>query len=126
MVDEIKEEVLERPGGYPTLAVPKNEQGKEELLLGLEGEDNIRWCSLRDEESESLTEIYDELNSALGIVLDRYEEEEISAGDAPKALEIVRRWQEHPTSDVQTAALGKLQRALEAAIQYGTYVELSL
>ena len=123
---ETAEEVLERPGGYPSFIVPKNEEGDRKLLSGCFHDDDIRWCSLRDEENKALFWVYDELNSVLGIIIDDCEEEYIEAEDAPKALEIVKRWQENPKSEAQERALGKLQRALEAAIHYGTYLKLAL
>ena len=122
----VAEEVLERPGGYPTLLVPKNEEGIRLLEMDIEDEENIRWCSLRDEESNALRGAFSELNEVFNINIDSFEEEYIDATDAPRAMNIVQRWQEHPESAVQAAALTKLQRALEAAIEYGTYVELAL
>ena len=91
-----------------------------------QAEGKVVFVPISEEEDDSLFPVYSELNSVLGIVIGPFEEEYIEAADAPRAAKIVRRWQERPESDVQAAALIKLQRALEIAIEYGTYVELAL
>ena len=106
--------------------IPKNEQGDKELEQGIENESNTVFIMVSEEEDDSLFRVYNDLNRALNIIIDAYEEEYIYAKDAPKALKIVRKYAEMPESKLQEGALSKLIAALETAIEYNTFLELAL
>ena len=107
-------------------SIPKNEQGDKELEQGVENEENTVYITLSEAEDDSLFHVYNDLNKALNIIIDTYEEEYIYAKDAPKALKVVQKHIDAPESELQAAALEKLKNALEAAIEYGTFLELAL
>ena len=106
--------------------IPKNKQGDKELEQGVENEENTVFITLSEEEDDSLFHVYNDLNKELDIIIDTYEEEYIYAKDASKALKIVRKYTKEPESELQASALEKLIAALEAAIEYDTFLELAL
>lgn len=108
------------------LCIPHNEAAIEELYRGLENEENTTFIMLSDVENDSLFWVYEEINHALDVIIDECEEEYIYADAAPKALAIVKKWLGSSENAMQIQALKKLERALEHAIEYGTYLELSL
>ena len=107
-------------------SIPKNEQGDKELEQGIENAENTVFITLSEAEDDSLFRVYNDLNKTLNIIIDTYEEEYIYAKDAPKALKIIEEHLKAPESELQAAALVKLKNALEAAIEYDTFLELAL
>ena len=113
-----------RYGGY--LAVPLNNEGNRALVQDLPDDQNVLWVAVSPDECRLLVPLFERLNRAFRLSIGTSTGEVLYLKDMVDALELARTFEREAAGAPATPAAGKATKALQTALDCGSYVEFDL
>ena len=113
-----------RYGGY--LAVPLNNEGNRALVQDLPDDQNVLWVAVSPDECRMLVPLFELLNRAFRLSIGTSTGEVLYLKDMVDALELAHSFEREMAGTPATPAAGKATKALQTALDCGSYVEFDL
>ena len=113
-----------RYGGY--LAVPLNNEGNRALVQDLPDDQNVLWVAVSPDECRLLVPLFELLNRAFRLSIGTSTGEVLYLKDMVDALELARTFEREAAGTPSREAAGKATKALQTALDCGSYVEFDL
>ena len=113
-----------RYGGY--LAVPLNNEGNRALVQDLPDDQNVLWVAVSPDECRMLVPLFELVNRAFRLSIGTSTGEVLYLKDMVDALELAHSFECEMAGTPATSAASKATKALQTALDCGSYVEFDL